>query len=169
MASGVYKIINSVTGECYIGSTRSMRGRMAEHKYKLRCGKHNAMLQRAWDYFGEEVFEFVLIESCPLDSLKEREQFWMDTLRPAYNISPNSKDQTGTKHSIETRKLVSESLRGNKRTLGFKHRPETRERMSSRLMGVKKTDEHLAKLRAGYAAYRARLNLSKGIGNVGMD
>lgn len=166
MASGVYKIVNTLTGECYIGSTRSLRGRKAEHKYRLRSGKHNAAFQRAWDYCGEDSFEFVLIELSSLDSLKEREQFWMDTLHPAYNISPNSKDQTGTKHSVKTRNLVSESLRGNKRTLGFKHRPETREKMSSRLMGVKKTDEHLAKLKAGYAAYRARLREN---GNVRMD
>jgi hypothetical protein len=41
--------------------------------------------------------------------------------------------------------------------------------MSSRLMGVKKTDEHLAKLRAGYAAYRARLKAEKENQNVRMD
>jgi group I intron endonuclease len=156
MNSGVYKIENLLTGEMYIGSTRSLKSRTAEHKYKLRSGKHNSVLQRAWDYCGEEQFQFLLIEQVCLHDLKEREQFWMDALRPTYNISPNSKDQTGVKHSAKTRRRVSQSLIGNKRTLGFKHSPETRDSMSKRLMGVPKSEEHLERLRAGYRAYRER-------------
>ncbi len=90
--SGVYAIINAVTGRIYVGSSWKLRQRRTAHFTSLRCGRHdNAHLQGGFKKHGEKVFIWSVIEYCHPDLRVEREQFWMDHFRACdrrfgYNI-----------------------------------------------------------------------------------
>lgn len=63
---GIYCIKNTCNGHCYIGQSGRIPRRFTEHKTKLRKGRHrNQRLQKAWTEFGEESFEFSILEKIP--------------------------------------------------------------------------------------------------------
>jgi group I intron endonuclease len=91
MKSGIYKIINIVNNKFYIGSSKELSKRWTQHKSKLKYNKHgNIILQRSWNKYGKECFIFEIIEECDVAFLLEREQFFLDTLKPYYNIGLKS-------------------------------------------------------------------------------
>jgi len=63
MNQGIYKIINKRNDNFYIGSAVDLKRRRARHFSELRHNKHNnSHLQRAWNTYGEESFEFIIVE-----------------------------------------------------------------------------------------------------------
>src|ERR1051325_9566480 len=74
-SSGVYRILCMATGQIYVGSAVNLRERWSEHRAKLlRSKHHNAPLQRAWTHYGEESFEFSILELVEAARLIEVEQ-----------------------------------------------------------------------------------------------
>ena len=62
MTSGVYKIEHKTTGRMYIGSALNIYNRIRDHKSALRNKKHsNRYLQRVWDKYGSDAFDFSTI------------------------------------------------------------------------------------------------------------
>ena len=86
--SGIYKIRNSITSDCYIGSATNLRQRWIAHRSALGLNRHNNQhLQNAWNKYGSDAFEFIVIELCEKSQLLEKEQHYIDSETPAYNIS----------------------------------------------------------------------------------
>lgn len=53
----IYKIINTVTNEKYVGQTTNFSRRISDHKQSLRANKHiNPKLQASWNKYGEQAF-----------------------------------------------------------------------------------------------------------------
>ena len=85
--SGIYMIINTKNGKRYIGSSKNIRNRMWDHRAELRHNYHaNYLLQNDWNEYGEDSFEYSIIEVCNIDDKFVREKFYIDTLKPEYNI-----------------------------------------------------------------------------------
>lgn len=83
---GIYKISTPTRSSSYIGSSEKIERRWSEHKYGLRNKKHHSKrLQNAWNKYQELIFE--IIEICDFEKLNEREQFWIDELKPELNTS----------------------------------------------------------------------------------
>lgn len=84
-----YKIENLLTGDLYIGSTNNFLKRQQYHKAALRKGIHHSIvLQRAWNKYGEEAFEFLVIETYTTRAEAfANEQKLINTLEPKYNVS----------------------------------------------------------------------------------
>lgn len=132
--SGIYKIENTVNGNFYIGSAVNLSNRKWHHVSDLRLNRHkNKHLQNAWNKYGEDCFVFSVVEYCEKDRIIEREQFYLDTMQPQYNISPTAGNCLGVKHTEEMRAKVSFAVRN--RT------PETIEKMSKSHKGVKLSPE----------------------------
>lgn len=108
---GVYKISNSITKDFYIGSSQNIAERWRKHRWHLNKGVHaNRYLLRSWAKYGQENFEFSILEECTFNVLLERELHYISTLIPQFNISTDpSAPMTGRKHTVESRKLISES------------------------------------------------------------
>lgn len=88
MSSGVYFVLNEVSGRFYIGSSKNVRSRWSTHRYYLRRGDHwNQHLQNAYNLRGPGKFSIHILEEVEQPQLLEREQFWIDTACPAYNKS----------------------------------------------------------------------------------
>lgn len=81
----IYKITNNINSDVYIGSTKSFDLRKFYHMKDLKERKHcNYKLQR--DYNKGVVFTFHVLEQTELKTLIEREQYYIDLLKPRYNI-----------------------------------------------------------------------------------
>jgi group I intron endonuclease len=126
MLSGIYEIKNTLNNHRYVGSSVNIPKRFGEHRSTLRNNNHHSnYLQKAWNKYGEQHFEFNILEVCePIkDTLLFLEQKYLD-LNPEYNICKNARNTQGvvftqerkdkigfaTKHRIvtqETRNKVS--------------------------------------------------------------
>ena len=105
---GIYKIKNLINNKCYIGSTTGLlKYRCITHRYHLRYNRHtNQHLQNSWNKYGENNFEFSIIELCQPDKCLDREQYYIDTLKPEYNILQFSNSTLGYKHTIKAKKKI---------------------------------------------------------------
>jgi hypothetical protein len=59
--------------------------------------------------YGYDKFKLDILEYCGKDILLKREQYYIDTLKPEYNLSLVAVSRLGFKHSEESRKKISES------------------------------------------------------------
>ena len=178
---GIYKITNTVTGKFYIGSAVNIKIRWANHRSKLGANKHvNRHLQNSWNKHGEDSFTFEVLECCEKERLIEREQFYIDNEKPAYNILPTAGSPLGVKHTDESKRKISEAHKGvpfseehkrklseakmgNQNCLGVKHTDETKRKISEAKMGnrlgVKLTDETKRKMSEAKMGNQYRLGV----------
>ncbi len=89
--SGIYKITNTVNGKFYIGSSADINRRFYQHRRALTKRVHrNPILQKAWNKYGPEKFTFEILEECPsVNVLLEREQYYLDLLKPYLEVGYN--------------------------------------------------------------------------------
>lgn len=112
--SGIYRIVNKVTKECYVGKTKGIKKRVHEHFRLLRKGAHpNYRLQSAFSLYGEENFFWEIEAYCedPEDMVAIEEAFLQGKASfeepTTYNISITSHaPMTGRKHSEEHRERI---------------------------------------------------------------
>lgn len=130
---------NKINGKIYIGSSINVSSRWNEHRRTLNNNTHhNKYLQRSWEKYGKDSFNFSIIEIVDnTENLLAREQFYLDHFQcylPAngYNNSRTAGNCLGVKHSDETKKKMSESSKG------FKHSEESRRKMSLAQKGKNK-------------------------------
>lgn len=100
-----------INGRAYIGSAINFSRRISEHTGLLNRNKHHSRyLQNSWNKYGEHNFIFGLLEQVddPVD-LITREQHWMDTLKPEYNICPIAGSRLGSKATAETKAKISKN------------------------------------------------------------
>ena len=154
--SGIYEICNIINGHRYIGSSVNIKERWYRHKRALGKNKHHSRyLQRSWNIYGQHNFEFRIIEHCAKKSLLKREQFYIDTLKPEYNMSPIAGSSLGRKTSAETRAKqsmaatgkVHDYMYGSKNPFfGHRHTVESRSKISAASKNRKITPETHAKM-----------------------
>lgn len=109
---GIYKITNIVNGKFYIGSAVNLRQRRNGHRYSFKKNTHyNKYFQRSYNKYGKESFTFNILLFCEKEELIRYEQFFIDTLKPEYNLSPAAGSNLGYKYTAEQRKNVADAIR----------------------------------------------------------
>lgn len=164
---GIYGILNTINNKIYIGKTGMNFGdRWDSHKSLLRSGKHdNQHLQSAWNKYGSDAFEFIIIEECSAADLDDKEKYWIKyykDLKLSYNILDGGDgfNNLGTHLSEETKRKIGDKNRVN--MLGRKASEESRRKMSESHKGYKPTPEAIAKTaEASRKAMRANPPLAK--------
>jgi len=124
MACGIYGIVNTANGKWYVGQSVDIERRKATHFYDLKACKHyNECLQRAYQKYGKNAFEFRIIEEdMPEAILDARERSWIEFYRSndrSYGYNLDSGGKTYKRHSKETLKKMSLSH------LGIKYGPHS--------------------------------------------
>ncbi len=122
MKSGIYCIINTQNNKIYVGQSSNLVRRRYSHFRQLRNGIHyNSHLQNSFNLYGQQSFEFVVLEKVESNLLLEREQHWLDlfsTTNDVYNIKLNVGDTCyGSQRkplSEEIKLKISNSLKGRK-------------------------------------------------------
>lgn len=151
MNGGIYIIRNRESHKVYIGSAVNVKKRQGKHYSSLRVGKHfNPHLQRAWNKYGEDVFEFKVLIHCNTNDLLHYEQRVMNVYRRAigwkmlYNIASKAGSRLGVKCSPEYCRNLSERLKGKPSAMkGKKHTLKTRAKISA--ASKNRTSEQRAK------------------------
>ena len=84
--SAVYRITNTITGDFYIGSSKNVKQRWANHKCKSMWKQcpNNPMYQDMQKY-GVDKFVFEILEEVEPEQLKEKEQQFIEKMHPTYN------------------------------------------------------------------------------------
>ena len=115
--SGIYKITNTVTNDFYIGSSNDVKRRCAEHKCQSTWNKcpNNQMYLDMCKY-GTDKFAFEILAEVEIDKLKEKEQQFIETLKPTYNnINAKGWDfERRKKYKKEYNKEYKKSDKGKK-------------------------------------------------------
>lgn len=85
--SGIYKIESITNGKIYIGSAVNIKRREKEHFNNLKKRTHvNIILQNHVNKHGVDDLVFTVIETCFKERLIMQEQYYIDTLKPEFNI-----------------------------------------------------------------------------------
>ena len=85
--SGVYQIVNTITGDIYIGSSVDLKRRKRKH-FNENTWKRvpNSRLYKDMKQYGKDNFLFRPVWLCNSDELKKYEQTAIDKYKPKYNI-----------------------------------------------------------------------------------
>lgn len=146
----VYKITNTVTGLFYIGSAKRHVYRWRSHLSEMKKGIHgNYKMLRDYKLYGKESFLFEIVEEVKEGGLilLEREQWYIDNIKPTYNIAKFVQSgMLGRKHTAKTKALYSLIRKGQKRQ---PHSEETKQKLREANTGKKATEE--AKIKMGLA------------------
>jgi group I intron endonuclease len=109
--SGIYAIRNQIDGKIYVGSSVDMQHRFGQHLGALRNNKHhNIHFQRAWNKYGEENFEFEVLEVVEdVEELISIEQAYLEFFDTSikYNQRKFASSNLGIEFSDEWKKNLS--------------------------------------------------------------
>lgn len=118
--AGVYSITNKVNNKIYIGQSENVYKRRLEHIRELKGERHaNWHLQRAFNKYGIENFEFTILEKCSLEELIEKEILYIkenDSLNKhkGYNLKMYDERVTYSKATLEKMSRSQTRLRADK-------------------------------------------------------
>ena len=131
--TGIYAINNLVTGDFYIGScSTKFYKRWSRHRKDLEKGIHsNPKLQNSYNKYGKDSFEYVVLKLCSKEDCIKLEQFYLDNLKPTFNILQIAKSALGHVVSEETKIKIRNTLKGRVRP------NDVRIKISKALMGNK--------------------------------
>lgn len=101
---GIYQITCTVNNRRYIGQSIDIKRRFNQHKRKPPDGMIDDVAK-----YGIDKFKFEILEECAPEELTAREDFYLSTLNPEYNIRTE-----GHGISEEARKKLHESKLGKK-------------------------------------------------------
>jgi group I intron endonuclease len=158
----IYQIQNKINNKIYIGSTNNVRKRWNNHRSKLNNGKHeNQYLQLAWQKYGQEAFEFTIVEEVNDNNRIEREIYYLNEKKSyerdiGYNFDKNPTDKSGINNSFYG-KQHSEETKQKLREIANKRSPELKKLMGAKNKGsnnknTKLNMEIARQIRAEYAS-----------------
>lgn len=117
----IYKITNLINGHFYIGSSQNFIKRYYTHINHIRTQKSSCtVLVRAVVKYGENNFKLEIIEECDTQNLLVREQYYLDTLLPHYNVAKIAGSNVGIKRTKETREAKSAQQKQNWKDTEYK-------------------------------------------------
>jgi len=161
VVTGIYKIVNRSNGHYYVGSSKDIMFRWRRHRRALASGRHHSRrLQRAWNKYGEQRFDFQIIERLSAADLLDVEQRYLDIAKTepkiTYNVSflagggctdPAIIDKIKRYWTDSRRKKRANDMTGPKNPFfGKKHRKSAREAVGRTHRGKHLSVEHKKKI-----------------------
>nr|ATX62009.1 hypothetical protein [Tremella fuciformis] len=132
--SGVYRFINNLNGNTYVGSAIDLYNRLLDYQQQAYLrDKQNLVIVRALNKYGINNFTIVILEFTNYEDVRTAEQYWIDTYKPVYNILAVAGSSLGFNHTDESKLKISESMKGKERS------NRVREAMSKRQKGSANT------------------------------
>lgn len=98
---------NKTNGKTYVGSSQDLRKRIQDYFDKHVLSYSGSKIYKAILKYGHDNFIFKVLEYCPVKDLMVREQYYLDTLEPEYNILKYAKSSRGYLHSEATKEHLA--------------------------------------------------------------
>lgn len=118
--SGIYLVVNLANRKYYVGSAVIGNIYMRMHKH-LFSKMGNILVGRAVEKYGLNNFVFLVLEIVPhqdtvdVKLLLEREDYYIKSMSPEYNIAPLATNSTGWKHSEESKQKMIQNYSEERR------------------------------------------------------
>jgi len=111
--TGIYKITNPINKQFYIGSaSNNFLKRFWQHRRLLHLNKNPCKyLQRIYNKNKNVNFTFEILELCDKQNCIKKEQYYIDTLNPKYNLCKIAGSSLGRKPSKQAAKNHFEAQR----------------------------------------------------------
>lgn len=146
----IYRILNVVTDDVYYGSAVNPKRRRWEHWNSLRKGEHHCKdLQAAWGVFGEDAFEFEILEEVDEAEMIRIEDIYLAQhagQAHCYNTALTSQSPASSTASV--RDKISASLKEIYKDktqhprYGHTHSEETKAKIAASRKGKQAGAEH---------------------------
>lgn len=153
--------MNTVNQKTYIGSAIDLRVRFYVYYSISRLASSNMAIYKAILKYGYFVFNLEILEYCDPDKVVVREQYYIDLLKPEYNLLKVAGSSLGFKHTEKTLKKfkvrkLSDEARANLvvSATGRVLSEEVKAKISAAKKGIKLSTETREKLSVAAAAIR---------------
>ncbi len=152
MISGIYRIYSIATDESYYGSSKHIKRRFIEHRFKWRNNKGNHKVRLLLNKYGLDNFRFEILEECLPFEFQLKEKKYMDSDPRNLNVwidpftskgcnlgtKVKGKKYFGTPHTEETKIRHGEIMKEYYKThdsywKGRSIPEETRDKISKKL------------------------------------
>lgn len=148
--AGIYMWKHIESGKRYVGSAFNINIRMRtyyniNHLERNKTMKIcNALRDHGYSAFSLYILEYISIENLSKNESKElilrREQHYLDTLAPEYNILKIAGSRLGNSHLEETIQKMKDAKKGNTHSLEV--RLKISEGNKGKLLNIPKSKEH---------------------------
>lgn len=141
--SGIYLWINNINGKKYVGSAVDLNKRLINYfNLSYLIDRIDTMIiYKALLTYGFENFTLEILEYCEPSELLKKEQYYLDTLNPEYNILKTAGSRLGAKHTKEALAKIKAGALNRSEDALIKNLEHLKKLNSSQ-----KHKEHLAKL-----------------------
>jgi group I intron endonuclease len=155
----VYMFMHICSEKIYVGSSAKLKNRLSFHRSRIKNWNkdynnnngsllfYNSVLKYGWTSFKFGILEFVDVSDAKQYNISkvllEKEQYYLDNIKPTLNICKIAGSSLGVKHDISFSTNLSKARRGKKnKTTSYKTRarvilPDTILKLSSRSKGIK--------------------------------
>lgn len=154
--SGIYMWTNLTNSKFYIGSSVSLATRFTIYfslgALNKRTENNSSAIYSALLKYGYDNFKLDILEYCDPEIVITREQYYIDELKPEYNILKVANSRYGSTHTEETKLKIGSKVKGiNHPFYGKEHTEDSRNKIRESLrlyyqnnkVIVKKTDTKL--------------------------
>lgn len=175
--SGIYVWRNKINGKIYVGSSVNLSKTLVNYfnESYLTSLKEFMIIYKALLVYGFDNFSLEILEHCDSSVVIEREQYYLDLLKPDYNILKITGSSLGFKHSLETKLKMKTRLHTKqvKDKIGAKNYKITpvvvfnkQTGLSTKFISMKKAAEFLNTSTTMVGIYIKNKKLFKGIYHI---
>jgi group I intron endonuclease len=134
-----------------VGSARNLSKRLRVYYspsgVEKILNRSTSRILRALLKYGYSEFRLEILEYCESDKCLNREQYYLDSINPEYNILKKAGSSTGYIHTKETRAKLALALKREKHPMfGKFHSAESLAQMSRVKLGKKLSEETRTKI-----------------------
>jgi len=138
---------NLLNGKIYVGSAKDLKRRLTLYyniNYLIR--ESSLYINKALLKEGYFSFSLSILEYCDQETLIQREQYYIDNLKPDYNICLTAGSTLGKLHSDNAKNKISVTKKGTYSSeanhfYGKTHTDEAIQKMSEAKLGKKLSEE----------------------------
>ena len=109
----IYRAVNIENGKSYIGRTsyNRLRQRESTHWWYAKNKPHNHPFPNALSKYGRDAFDWIVLEECSKEEQGVREVYWIDKIKPEYNVTLGGDGGSyGIPCSEEKKKILSKAV-----------------------------------------------------------